>query len=262
MKDLSGKYVLVVGVANKRSLAYASAQAMRVRGAKLALTYLHRNLENKDERGRFEKLVAALQPEHVLPLNVEIPQTIPALFSTLQKHWPQLDVLVHSIANAKREELKGNFSETSLEGYLLAQQVSAYSLIALTKEAKPMLQRGAGGASVVCMSYVGAVRAMYNYNVMGAAKAALEANVRYLAAELGVHNIRVNAISAGPVRTLSSAGVGEFLDIMRNARERALLKRNVEAEEVGNTCAFLASQTSSGITGQVLYVDGGYNIAN
>ncbi len=259
MKDLSGKHALVVGIANKRSLAYACAQALYARGAKLALAYLDKGVEGKDGRSKALKLTQPLQPEHVLPVNAEHQESVVALFKTLQHHWGTLDIFVHSIAHAKREELAGNFSDTSLEGYLLAQHVSAYSLISFTKEAKPLMENG-HGASVVCMSYIGALRTVLNYNVMGSAKAALEANVRYLAAELGPQNIRVNAISAGPVRTLSSAGVGDFLGLLHNAKDKSALKRNITAQEVGNTCAFLSSEASSGITGQVVYVDGGYNI--
>jgi enoyl-[acyl-carrier protein] reductase I len=192
-------------------------------------------------------------------LDAADPQSVRALFETLRQSWGVLHVLVHAIASARREELGGAFSQTSLEGYLLAQNVSAYSLIAMTREARDLLAKE--GGSVITLSYIGAARASMHYNVMGSAKAALEANVRYLAAELGPENIRVNAVSAGPIRTLSASGIKDFLDILHNAAGRAPLQRNVEPEEVAHAVSFLASSLSSGITGQVIYVDGGYSIA-
>ncbi|MDH4224695.1 MAG: SDR family oxidoreductase, partial [Deltaproteobacteria bacterium] len=199
-----------------------------------------------------------LHPEMVLPLDASKEESITALMAALGDRFGHLDGLVHSIASAKRGELGGRFSDITPDGYQFAHLVSSYSLISLTRHAKPLMQ---GGGSVITLTYLGAERAVANYNVMGSAKAALEANVRYLAMELGESSIRVNAVSAGPIRTLASAGVKDFIELLREARERAPLRRNVELEEVANVSGFLLSPLSSGMTGQVVYVDCGYNIA-
>lgn len=258
MQDLNGKTALVTGLANKRSIAFAVAERLAQAGATLAVTY--QPMDKGKALERIEKLTEELSPDLLLPMEVTDPRSVAGVFDTIRKRWGHLNVLVHSVASAKREELGGRYSDISQDGYLYAQQVSAYSLIEMMHHARPLLS--AKGGSVVSMSYIGAVRASPNYNVMGAAKAALEASVRYLAMELGEEDVRVNAVSAGPLRTLSASGIKDFLDIMHNAADRSALKRNVTAEEVANTVAFLASGLSSGITGQTVYVDAGYNIAD
>lgn len=256
MEDLRGKFALVTGIANKRSIAYAIARDLAHYGARLAIAYLPTGKEAAEAKLR--AMAEELGAEAVLPLDVSDEVSVRSLFQTLGERWGKLHVLIHSIAGAKREELAGAFSDTSLEGYLLAQQISAYSLIGLVREARPWLAKE--GGSVVTLTYIGSVRTTPNYNVMGSAKAALESNMRYLAMELGESGIRVNAVSAGPIRTLSSSGIRDFLDLIHGAAERSALKRNVNAEEVAHAVAFLASDLASGVTGQVLYVDAGHNI--
>ncbi|MDH4247580.1 MAG: SDR family oxidoreductase [Deltaproteobacteria bacterium] len=256
MQDLKGKTALVIGVANRRSIAYAIAEQLTHWGARLAICY--QPMEKEHALERIRKNTEDLKPELLLPMDVNDSASIAAVFDSIRGSWGRLDVLVHSVASSKREELQGRHSDISREGFLYAQEVSAYSLIELVRGARPLM--GPQGGSILTMSYIGAERASINYNVMGAAKAALEANVRYMAMELGPENIRVNAISAGPIRTLSASGVKDFLDIIHNAAEKNALKRNITQEEVAHTAAFLASSLSSGITGQVLHVDGGYNI--
>ncbi|HEX9842539.1 MAG TPA: SDR family oxidoreductase [bacterium] len=254
MQDLRGKTALVTGVANKRSIAFAVAERLAQYGVSLAVAYQPAD-EDRDEKVR--KIIGEISPDLVLPLDVTLPGSLDAAFATLKERWGRLDIVVHAIASAKREELGGRTSDVSLEGYVLAQRVSAYSLIELARAARPLM--GDGG-SLITLTYIGSERATHNYNVMGSAKAALEANVRYLAMELGPERIRVNAISAGPIRTLSASGIKNFLDLLHNAEEKSALKRNVTQEEVANAAAFLASSLSSGITGQTLFVDAGYNI--
>jgi enoyl-[acyl-carrier protein] reductase I len=254
MQDLRGKTALVTGVANKRSIAYAIAERLAQYGASLAVAYQPTDADRDEKVG---KLIDEISPDLRLPLDVSLPGSLDSAFATLRERWGRLDVLVHSIASAKREELGGRTSDITLDGFLLAQRVSAYSLIELVHAARPLM--GEGG-SVIALTYIGSERATNNYNVMGAAKAALEANVRYLAMELGPERIRVNAISAGPIRTLSASGIRDFLDLLHSAAERSALKRNVTQEEVANATVFLASGLASGITGQTIFVDGGYNI--
>ena len=254
MSDFSGKLGLIVGVANKRSIAWAIAQATAQRGARLALTY----------QGRFEEhvkeLAATLDPETlVLPCDVQQDAEIDAVFSRIQEVHGGLDFLVHGVAFAPREDLTGGFAQTSREGFRLALDISAYSLVALARGAQPLMQ-ARGGGSILTLSFLGSDRVFPNYNVMGVAKAALESSVRYLAADLGPQGIRVNAISAGPVKTLAAAGIGGFSSILNIVREKAPLRRAIDTTEVGDAAAFLLGQGGRGITGEVLLVDAGYHV--
>lgn len=255
MLNLTGKKALILGIANNRSIAWGIAQQLHAAGAELGITYL------PDERGRHEKkvkdLVEPLNPTLFLPCNVQDDQQVTDLFSSVKDSWGNFDILVHCLAFAGKDELSGDFSGTSRQGFTTALEISAYSLVHLSAAAKPLLN---SGGSIVTLTYLGGVRVIPNYNVMGTAKAALEMNVRYLAAELGAQNVRVNAISAGPIRTLASSAVGGILDMIHHVEQVAPLKRTVTQTEVGNAAAFLCSDLSSGITGQVLYVDAGYEI--
>jgi enoyl-[acyl-carrier protein] reductase I len=254
MTDFTGRHGLIVGVANKRSLAWAIAQATARRGARLAISY----------QGRFEEhvreLAATLDPEPlVLPCDVSSDADIEALFARIDEAFGGLDFVVHGAAFASRDELTAPFVQTSREGFRLALDISAYSFIALARGALPLMQRRGGGA-MLTLSYLGSQRVFPNYKVMGVAKAALEATVRYLAADVGPHNVRVNAISAGPVKTLAAAGIAGFSSILHVYPERAPLRRNVEAGEVGEAAAFLLGDASKGITGEVLMVDAGFHV--
>jgi enoyl-[acyl-carrier protein] reductase I len=255
MLDLSGKNALVTGIANNRSIAWGIAQQLHKAGANLGITYL------PDDKGKMEKkvaeLVEPLKTSLFLPCNVENDEQIQSTFATIRQEWGKIDILVHCLAFAQREDLTGGFSETSRAGFKTALEVSTYSLVQLSGAAKPLMTEG---GSIITLTYLGAVRAIPNYNVMGVAKAGLEASVRYLAAELGPQNIRVNGISAGPIRTLASSAVGGILDMIHHVEEVAPLRRTVTQLEVGNTAAFLCSDLASGITGQILYVDAGYEI--
>jgi enoyl-[acyl-carrier protein] reductase I len=253
MADLAGKIGLIVGVANKRSLSWAIAQAAADAGATLVLTYQSRFDEHVAE------LAETLSPKPlVLPLDVQNDVEIHDVFNSIQHAHGGLDFLVHGVAFANREDITNAFVQTSREGFKLALEVSAYSLIALARGAKPLME-ARGGGSILTLTYLGSQRVFTNYNVMGVAKAALEASVRYLAADLGSLNIRVNAISAGPVKTLAAAGIGGFSTILGIVRERAPLKRTIEASEVGDAAVFLLSNASRGVTGEVLMVDAGYH---
>ncbi|MGF1521257.1 MAG: enoyl-ACP reductase FabI [Leptolyngbyaceae cyanobacterium] len=255
MLDLTGKHALVTGIANNRSIAWGIAQQLHAAGADLGITYL------PDEKGKMEKkvkdLVEPLNPSLFLPCNVQNDEQVADTFAVVKDKWGQLDILVHCLAFANREDLTGDFSNTSRSGFQTALEISAYSLINLAGAAKSLMTEG---GSIVTLTYLGGVRVIPNYNVMGVAKAALEMNVRYLASELGPQNIRVNGISAGPIRTLASSAVGGILDMIHHVEARAPLRRTVTQEEVGKTAAFLCSDLSSGVTGQILYVDSGYNI--
>ena len=255
MLDLTGKRALVTGIANNRSIAWGIAQQLHAAGADLGVTYL------PDAKGKMEKkvkdLVEPLNPSLFLPCNVQDEEQVTATFAAVQEKWEQLDILVHCLAFANRDDLMGDFSETSKAGFQLALDISAYSLVSLTRGAKPLMTNG---GSIVTLTYLGGVKVIPNYNVMGIAKAALEMNVRYLAADLGSSNIRVNGISAGPIRTLASSAVGGILDMIHHVEDVAPLHRTVTQEEVGKAAAFLCSDLSSGVTGQILYVDSGYNI--
>jgi enoyl-[acyl-carrier protein] reductase I len=251
---MSGKNVVIFGVANKRSIAWGIAQALHREGAKLALNYQNERMEEP-----VRKLAAALGADTFLaPCDVTVPGDIDRFFTALGKQMGHLDGLVHSIAFAKREELGGNFVDTSWDGYQLAQQVSAWSLIGLVRGAMPLMEgRNAG---VVCLSYYGAEKVVTNYNVMGVAKAALEASTRYLANDVGPRGVRVNAISAGPIKTVSAMGVSDFGSLLEGMAKKAPLRRNVDQADVGNTAVFLLSELANGITGQTIYVDAGYSI--
>jgi enoyl-[acyl-carrier protein] reductase I len=254
MTDLAGKHGLIVGVANKRSIAWAIAQAAAGSGARLALTY-------QDERLRenVEELAATLGPSpFVVPCDLARDAQVEALFERLDGEFGGLDFLVHAAAFAPRAELMAPFVQTSRDGFRVALDVSAYSLIALSRGALPLMQRR-GSGSILTLTYLGSQRVFPNYNVMGVAKAALEAAVRYLAADLGSHNIRVNAISAGPIRTLAAAGISGFTDILQVYRDRAPLHRNVETAEVAEAAMFLLSAASRGVTGEILMVDAGFH---
>ena len=254
MTDFTGKHGLIIGVANKRSLAWAIAQATARRGARLALTY----------QGRFEdhvnELSQGLDPAPlVLPCDVANDADIEAVFAKVDEAFGGLDFVVHGAAFASREDLIGPFVNTSRDGFRLAMDISAYSLIALARGAAPLMQKR-GGGSILTLTYLGSERVFPNYKVMGVAKAALEATVRYLAADVGPNNIRVNAVSAGPVKTLAAAGISGFSSILHVYPERAPLRRNVDAAEVGDAAAFLLSDAARGITGEVLMVDAGFHV--
>ena len=254
MGFLQDKRVLVTGVASNRSIAYGVAQAMQREGAEIALTYQTEKLKS-----RVEDLAAKCGSEVVLPLDVASDEQIDDAFRTLSGHWDGLDAIVHSIGFAPREQLEGEYIEAvTREGFAIAHDISSYSFAALAKAGRGMMQ-GRDGA-LLTMSYLGAVRAVPNYNVMGIAKASLEANVRYLAASLGPEGTRVNAISAGPIRTLAASGIADFRSMLKQVEERTPLRRNVTIDEVGNAAAFLCSDLASGITGDLIYVDTGYNI--
>ena len=255
MLDLTGKNALVTGIANNRSIAWGIAQQIHKAGANLGVTFL------PDDKGRFEKkvwdLVEPLSPSLYLPCNVQDEEQVKATFAQVGEQWGKLDILIHCLAFAGKDELSGDFSNTTREGFTRSLEISSYSLIDLSSRAKGLMIEG---GSILTLTYLGGVRVVPNYNVMGIAKSALEMNVRYLAAELGQKNIRVNAISAGPIRTLASSAVGGILDMIRHVEQVAPLRRTVTQIEVGNTAAFLCSDLASGITGQVIYVDAGYEI--
>lgn len=255
MLDLTTKNALVTGIANNRSIAWGIAQQLHKAGANLGITYL------PDDRGRMEKkvaeLVEPLKPSLFVPCDVQNEDQIQSTFKTIQAQWGRLDILIHCLAFANREDLTGDFSATSRSGFAQALEISTYSLVQLSGAAKALMTEG---GSIVTLTYLGGDRVVPNYNVMGVAKAGLEMSVRYLASELGPQNIRVNAISAGPIRTLASSAVGGILDMIHHVEEVAPLRRTVTQIEVGNAAAFLCSELASGITGQVLYVDAGYEI--
>jgi enoyl-[acyl-carrier protein] reductase I len=255
MGFLQGRRILVTGMLSNRSIAYGIAKACRREGAELAFTY-----QGEGVRERVAELAREFESELVFACDVADDAQVESLFMDLAKRWDGLDGLVHAVAFAPREALKGAFHESvSREAFRIAHDVSSYSLAALAKAAAPMMQARAG--AIVTLSYLGAVRSMPNYNVMGLAKASLEACVRYLAASLGPCAIRVNAISAGPIKTLAAAGIGGFSKILHFVEKNAPLRRGVTALEVGNTAAFLLSELASGITGEVIYVDAGFSNA-
>ena len=255
MPDLSGKHGLVVGVANKRSIAWGIAQAADRAGARLALTYVNERLEEN-----VRELAATLsQPALVLPCDVAHDDQIDAVAGSLDREFDGLDFAVHGAAFAPRAAISAPFVQTSREDFRIALDISVYSLVALVRAAAPLMTRR-GGGSILTLTYLGSQRVFPNYNVMGVAKAALEAAVRYLASDLGPDQIRVNAVSAGPIKTLSAAGIAGFSNILGVYRERAPLRRNVTAAEVADAAIFLLSEAGRAVTGEVLYVDAGYGV--
>jgi enoyl-[acyl-carrier protein] reductase I len=253
MGFLAGRRAVIIGLASNRSIAYGIAQAMQREGAELAFNYQTEKLA-----GRVTKMAAELGSEIVLPLDVGSDAEIETFFTALDKHWEGFDILVHSVAFAPGDQLEGRYIDAvSRDGFRIAHDISSYSLAALAKHAESRMQQRAG--ALLTLSYLGAVRSLPSYNVMGLAKASLEANVRFLAQDLGPGNIRVNAISAGPIRTLAASGVKGIRQMIAEVGASAPLKRNVTIDDVGNAAAFLCSDLAAGITGQVVYVDAGYN---
>lgn len=249
---MAGKRGIIFGVANEMSIAWGIAQQLHAAGATLGFTYLNGSLEK-----RVRPLAESLGSTLILPCDVASDEQIEQTFAVVQQEWGKLDFMVHSLAFANREDLKQPFTQTSRQGFQLALDISAYSLVAMTRCAVPLMT---DGGSIITMSYLGAERAVPGYNVMGVAKAALEAAVRYLAAELGERRIRVNAISAGPIRTLAASAVGDFKSKIKLMDDFAPLRRTVSQEEVGKSALYFLSDLSTGVTGEVHYVDGGFNI--
>jgi enoyl-[acyl-carrier protein] reductase I len=250
---LSGKRALIVGVATERSIAWGIAEAMHAQGAELAFSYANDKL-----RERVEPLAHSIGSTLRMPLDVQLDDQIDAAFALLKREWGWLDILVHAVAFAPREALAGSFTaSTTREAFRIAHDVSSYSFTALARGAAPLMADRAG--ALLTLSYLGAVRSLPSYNVMGLAKASLEANVRFLAADLGPQNIRVNAISAGPIKTLSAAGIGGFRKILAHVAQVSPLRRNVSTQDVGNAAAFLCSDMAAGVTGEILYVDNGFS---
>jgi len=250
---LAGKKAAIFGVANDRSIAWAISEAFHAEGAELAFTYAGEVLEK-----RVRPLAEGIGAKIILPCDVTKDEEIEKVFATLKQEWSGVDILIHAIAFANKEDLSNPYVQTSRQGFHLAMDVSAYSFVALARYAAPLME--GRKASILTMTYMGAEKVVPNYNVMGVAKAALEASVRYLAHDLGPKGIRVNAISAGPIRTLAAAGISGFKDMLHYVSERAPLKRNIDAEEVGKTALYLCSDWGSAVTGEVIHVDAGYNI--
>ena len=250
MGFLTGKKALITGVASNRSIAYGIAQCMAREGAELAFTY-----QNEKLKPRVEKIAKNLDSEICIQLDVAEDEQVKQAFRELNNHWQDLDILVHSIAFAPTEEFKGSYIDSvTRDGFQMSHDISSYSFVALAKAARPMLN---ADSALLTLSYLGAVKSVPNYNVMGPAKASLEANVRFLAADLGSDSIRVNAISAGPIKTLAAAGIGGIRELLKHVESMSPLRRNITIENVGNTAAFLCSDLAAGITGEVIYVDGG-----
>ncbi len=253
MGFLAAKRALIVGLASERSIAYGIAEAFRREGADIAFTYQGERLKE-----RVESMAKEFGSQLTFPMDVASDAEIEAAFAALKRHWNALDIIVHSVAFAPREQLTGNYADVvTREGFRIAHDISAYSLAALAKAGRSMMQ--GRPAALLTLTYLGAVRAIPNYNVMGPAKASLEANVRFLANALGPEGIRVNGISAGPIKTLAAAGIGGFRSILEHVQTMTPLKRNVSIEDVGNAAAFLCSDLAAGITGEILYVDAGYS---
>ncbi len=255
MGFMQGKKVLIVGLASTKSIAWGIAQAMHREGAELAFTF-----QNEKLKDRVIKMAGECNSTITVELDVSSDDQINNVFTELGKHWDGLDCIIHSVAFAPREALDGDYVEaTTRDNFSVAHDISSYSFTALAKAGRSMM-KGRNGA-LLTLSYLGAERAIPNYNVMGVAKASLEANVRYMAAALGAEGTRVNAVSAGPIRTLASAGINNFRSMLSKAANTAPMKQNVTIEQVGNVAAFLCSDLASGVTGEITYVDGGYNIA-
>ncbi|HET7923174.1 MAG TPA: enoyl-ACP reductase [Gammaproteobacteria bacterium] len=253
MGFMNGKRALIVGLASERSIAHGIAETFRREGAELAFTYQGERLKD-----RVITMAQEFGSKLVFPMDVASDAEIDAAFADLRKHWDSLDIIVHSVGFAPREQLSGNYADVvTREGFRVAHDISSYSLAALAKAGRPMMQ-GRNGA-LLTLSYLGAVRAIPNYNVMGLAKASLEANVRFLASALGPEGIRVNGISAGPIKTLAAAGIGGFRAILEHVQKLTPLRKNVTTGDVGNAAAFLCSDLAAGITGEILYVDAGYS---
>ncbi|MCA1778800.1 MAG: enoyl-ACP reductase [Xanthomonadaceae bacterium] len=254
MGMLEGKRALIVGVASPRSIAWGIAEAMHREGAELAFTYQTEKLKS-----RVEKIAVQTGSSLIMPLDVAEDEQIDRVFAEIESSWGHLDIIVHCVGFAPRDQIEGEFADVvSREGFRIAHDISSYSFAALAKAGKPLMH-GRNGA-LLTLSYLGAVRALPSYNVMGLAKASLEASVRYLARGLGPHGIRVNAISAGPIKTLAAAGISNFRAMLEHVENTAPLRRSVTPEDVGNTAAFLCSDLAGGITGEITYVDAGYNI--
>lgn len=256
MGFLSGKRILITGLLSNKSIAAGIANAMHREGAQLAFTY-----QNERFKERVEKLAAEYDSTLVIPCDVANDDEITEAFKQLGAHWDSLDGLIHSIAYAPADQLEGSYDEVvTREGFRIAHDVSSYSLAALSKGALPLMQAAKGQGSILTLTYLGAEKVVPSYNVMGLAKASLEANVRYLASSLGPKGIRVNAISAGPIKTLAASGIKDLKTMLSHHEEKAPLRKNVTADEVGNVAAFLCSDLASGVTGEITYVDAGYNI--
>ncbi|TAK63125.1 enoyl-ACP reductase [Methylobacter sp.] len=255
MGFMQGKRVLIVGLASNRSIAWGIAQAMHREGAELAFTF-----QNDKLQSRVEEMAGQCESNITIECDVSSDEHINNVFKVLGEHWDGLDCIVHSVAYAPRDALDGDYvNATTRENFQIAHDISSYSFTALAKAGRPMMQ-GRNG-SLLTLTYLGADRAIPNYNVMGVAKASLEANVRYMAVALGAEGTRVNAISAGPIRTLAASGINNFKSMLSKAADTAPLKKNVTIEEVGNAAAFMCSDLASGITGEITFVDCGYNIA-
>jgi enoyl-[acyl-carrier protein] reductase I len=253
MSLLQGKKALIFGVANDKSIAWAIARAFREQGAELAITYAGEAFEK-----RVRPLAESLDAKAILPCNVAIDNDIKSVFYELGKVWDGIDIIVHSVAYANKDELKGNILNTTRNGFAIAMDVSVYSFLAILKEAQPMMQ--GRNSRALTMSYYGGIKVFPGYNAMGVAKAALEASVRYLAEALGPDGTRVNAISAGPIRTLAASGVNSFSQILNRVEAKAPMRRNITQEDVARSAVYLCSDLSSGVTGEIHYVDGGFNI--
>ncbi len=249
---LEGKKALILGVANNKSIAYGVAKAFKAQGARLAFSYVGDAIKK-----RVEPISEEFGGEFTVALDVCDDEQISSAVQNVKKDWDSIDILVHSVAFANREDLQGRFLDTKRPGFSLAQDVSAYSLTAVCQAFEPLL---ISGSSVITMTYNGSQRVLPGYNVMGVAKASLECSMRYLAYDLGEKNIRVNGISAGPIKTLAASAVASLKNIFTHIEEHAPLRRNVTTEDVGNTAVYLASDLSSAVTGQIIYVDGGFNI--
>ena len=253
MGMFEGKKILVLGVANDRSIAWGIAEALHKEGAQLAFNYLNEALER-----RVRPLAESIGCKNVYPCDVQSDEQIDSMFAQIKEDWGTIDGVVHSLAFADKEDLSNRFVNTTRHGFQLALDVSAYSLIAVAKRALPLMSEK--GGAMITLTYLGAERVVPNYNVMGVAKAALEASVRYLASDLGEFNIRVNAVSAGPIKTLAASGIPQFRDMLAAFADKAPLKRNVTQEDVANTGLYLLGPLSSGVTGEVVYVDCGFNV--